>query len=236
MTSSTRTFSLDEQPEVFATSTAISAAVQRAVAAGKARKLAGRLYTRNVEDPIETIALRNWQGIAAHYFPGAVVVDRSAFEAKPSADGSLFLDAGPNYAGKRRARLPGLHLRPRKGPGPIPGDIPYLNGLYFSSRGRAMLDNIRRSRAVAGVARTYSRAEMEDELTRLADLRGNAALNELRDQARDLAETLGAQAEIEELDDLIGAVLGTRDAPLETKAARARRAGIAFDRRRLRAL
>lgn len=233
MASSTRTFSLDEQPEVFATSTATSAAIQRSVAAGKARKLAGRLYTRNVEDPIEKIALRNWQPIAAHYFPGAVVVDRSAFEARPSADGSLFLDAGPSYAGKRRAQLPGLHLRPRKGPGPAPGDLPYMDGLYFSSRGRAMLDNIRRSRAVAGVARTYSRAEMEEELTRLADLRGDAALNELRDQARELAETLDANTEMEAFDDLIGAVLGTRDAPLETRAARARRAGIAFDRHRL---
>lgn len=233
MNRAARTFSLQEQTEVFATSTAISAAVRRAVAAGRARKLAGRLYTRNVEDPLEQIALRNWQRIAAHHFPGAVVVDRSAFEAKPSADGSLFLDAGPEYAGKRPARLPGLRLRPRKGPGPLPGDVPFMDGLHFSGRGRAMLDNMRRSRARDGVARTYSRAEMEDELTRLADLRGGDALNQLRDRARDLAQTLDTEKEMEELDDLIGAVLGTRDSPLLTDAARARRAGIAFDRRRV---
>ena len=141
-----RAFSLDEQPEVFASTTAASAAIRRAVEAGDARKLGGRLYTRDVEDPLERVARRNWQPIAAHYFPGAVIVDRSAIEAKPAPDGSIFLDAGPDYAGRRPRRLPGLTLKPRRGPGPVAGDMPFMDGLYFSSRGRAMLDNVRPSR------------------------------------------------------------------------------------------
>ena len=57
---------------------------------------------------------------------------------------------------------------------------------------------------------------MEDELTRLAD----EAMQPSTKLAirRASAETLGAQAEIEELDDLIGDVRNL-DAPLETKAA-----------------
>ena len=117
----TRAFSLAEQPEVFASTTETSAAVRRAVAAGQARKLAGRLYTRNTEAPLEQVVRRNWTRVAAHQFPESVVVDRSAFEAKPSPDGSLFLDAGPDYAGRRPVRLPGLTLRPRRGPGPVVG-------------------------------------------------------------------------------------------------------------------
>src|SRR4051794_6642354 len=112
----TRTFSLANLPEVFPTSTEISEPLQRAVRAGKARKLAGRLYTRNTEEPLEQVARRNWQAIVAHHFPEAVVVDRSALEAKPAPDGSLFIDAGPAYAGRRPAVVPGLKLRPRKGP------------------------------------------------------------------------------------------------------------------------
>ena len=230
----TRTFSLQEQPEVFLTTTTTSAAIQRAVATGRARKVAGRLYTRNLDDPLDQVVRRNWQRIAALYYPGAVVVDRSAFEAKPSADGSLFLDGGPDYAGRRPARLPGLTLRPRPGPGPVAEDMPYMDGLHFSGPGRKLLDNMRPSRAPEGVARrTLSRIEIEEELIRTADLRGVATLNELRDQARDLVEPLDAAKEMAALDDLIGTVLGSRDMPLATDAARAHRDGIGFDSRRL---
>jgi hypothetical protein len=229
-----RTFSLGDQPEVFASTTATSAAIQRAVEAGNARSVGGRLYTRNVAEQLEQVVRRNWQSIAAHYFPAAVVVDRSAIEAKPAADGSLFLDAGPDYVGKRTRRLPGLVLRPRAGPGPVAGDMPFMSGLHLAGRGRAMLDNMRPSRSRGGnVARTLTRAEMENELTRLVNVRGPAALNELRDQARDLVEPLDAAKQMAALDDLIGAVLGTRSAPLVTEAARAHGAGVGFDGRRI---
>lgn len=233
MEATNRSFSLDEQPEIFATTTQISRAVQRAVADGRARKVAGRLYTRNLDEPIEQIVRRNWARIAAHHFPGAVVVDRSGIEARPTADGSLFLDAGPDYAGRRPVRLPGLTLLPRRGPGPVPGDMPYLDGLFLSSRPRTLLDNMRPSRVRRSVARTLSKAEIENELTRTASARGNDALNELRDQARDLATTLDADKEMKALDNLIGAILGTRDVMLATAAARASHAGLGFDTHRL---
>ena len=42
---------IDEMPEAFVSDTAISREVSRAVKAGKLRKLASRLYTRNLTDP-----------------------------------------------------------------------------------------------------------------------------------------------------------------------------------------
>jgi len=233
MEATERTFSLDEQPEVFASTTRTSRAVQRAMAQQRARKVAGRLYTRNLAEPIEQVVRRNWSRIAAHYFPGAVIVDRSGIEAQPSADGSLFLDAGLDYAGRRPVRLPGLTLLPRRGPGAAPGDMTHLDGLHFSSRPRALLDNMRPSRKREGVSRTLSTAEIENELTRIAAIRGNDALNELRDQARQIAVALDAEREMTALDDLIGTLLGTRDAELATSAARAAHAGLGFDARRI---
>lgn len=228
-----RTFLLDEQPEVFATTTETSRAVQRAVAKGQARKVAGRLYTRNVDEPIEQVVRRNWSRVAAHHFPEAVIVDRSGIEARPSDDGSLFLDAGPDYAGRRPVRLPGLTLRPRQGPGPAPGDMPHMDGLYFSSRPRTLLDNMRASRTRNGVARTLSRVEVEKELMRIAARRGRDALSELRDEAHGLVDRLDAGNEMKALDDLIGAILGTRTVRPETAAARAHQRGSGFDPRRL---
>lgn len=235
MEATKRTFSLAQQPEVFASTTRTSRAVQRALADGRVRKVAGRLYTRNLVEPLDQVVRRNWSRVATHYFPEAVIVDRSGIEAQPSADGSLFLDAGPDYAGRRPIRLPGLTLLPRRGPGPVPGDMPHLEGLHFSSRPRTLLDNLRGSRARRnGVSRTLSRPEVEDELTRTAALRGNDALNELRDEASKIAPALDAKREMAALDDLVGAILGTgNDRQLATPATRAANAGLGFDPRRI---
>lgn len=234
MVTLTRTFSLEDQPEVFLSNANTSRAVGAAVRAGRARKVGPRLYTRNVEAPLEQIVRRNWQRIAALYFPDAVVVDRSAIEAKPAEDGSLFLDIGRSRTRREPLRLPGLTIRPRSGPGPIDGDMPFMDGLRFSGQGRKFLDNMRPSRASrTGVARTLSRTELEDELVRLASVRGTEALNELRDKAREVVEPLEAAAEMKALNETIGPVLGIHEAKLKTPAARAHRSGLGFDPRRL---
>jgi len=230
----TRGLLLGQQPEVFLSTAAISRAVGRAAAAAEVRKIGPRLYTRNVEEPPESLVRRNWQRIAALYFPGAVVVDRSAFEASPCADGSLFLDAGPDYSRRKPVKLPGLTLRPRRGPGPVAGDMPFMDGLHFAGPGRKFLENVRPSRARLGeFTRTLSRVELEDELTRLAALRGRAALDELREQATDAAGAIAAEAQLAQLQDLIGSILGTRDSLLRTDAALAHQAGVGFDARRI---
>jgi hypothetical protein len=225
---------LDEQPEVFLSTAAISGAVSRAARAGRLRKVGPRLYTRNVEEPVESVVRRSWQRIAALYFPGAVVTDRSAFEAAPSADGSLFLDAGPGYTRRQPVKLPGLTLRPRRGVGPVAGDMPFMDGLHFAGPGRKFLDNVRPSRARPGeFTRTLSRVELENEMTHLAALRGRVALDELREQAGAVADTIKADRELAELQELIGSILGTRDSVLSTDAALAHQAGVGFDARRI---
>jgi hypothetical protein len=233
MAANPSTFAIETQPEVFASDASTSVAVHRAVAAGQARRLARGLYTKNLDEPLEAVARRNWATIAAHYAPGSVVVDRSAFEAKPSDDGSLFLDGGPSLRRTRTYEVPGLRIVVRPGPGPVDGDMPHLNGLHFASRPRAWLENMRPSRARTGVARTLSGAEIERELNRQVSLRGWDALNQLRDDARALAPALGAEAELSAFHDLVGALQNTRDAPLETTAARAARAGGAYDAKRI---
>lgn len=225
-------FALEQQPEVFASDTTSSVAVHRAVRRGEARRIARGLYTRSGEEPIASIVRRNWAAVAAHYVPGGVVVDRSAFEAKPSDDGSLFLDGGPEWKTSRTYSVHGLLIKARGGPGPLPGDMPHMNGLSYSSRPRAWLDNMRPSRARQGVSRTLKPAELERELNRLVSIRGWQALQELRDQARDVAVSMNADEELQALDDLIGALQGTRDAALSTASGRAGQRGQAFDARR----
>ena len=213
-------------PEAFVSTRAISRAVWRAVQAGKLRKLGSRLYTKNLTDPPEVVVRRNLWAIVAGYFPGAVVADRTAFEVGPASDGSVCVVA----ARGRNIELPGVVLRPRRGAGPIELDRPFMDGLHLSSRARAFLDNMRSSRARGGrVPRTLSRREIEERLDALISLSGEAAANRLRDQVRIAAASLDMHDEAAALDDLIGALLGTRRARLASPAARARRRGRPFD-------
>ena len=204
----------------------------RAAQRGEIRRLARGLYSTNLDEPAEQLLRRRWYDVAALYFPGAVVTDRSAFAAGPTSDGSLFLDSGPRPARPRPVALPGLTLRPRSGPGPIEQDMPFVD-IYMASQPRAYLDNMRPSRERKGAARTLRREELEQHLDRLARTGGADALNDLRDQARRLAPALDADRELRALDDLIGSLQGTRDTALATRAGRARQAGLAYDTDRL---
>jgi fido (protein-threonine AMPylation protein) len=221
----------EDLPEVFAPRD--SRWASRAAARGEIRRLVRGLYSTNLDEPVEQLLRRRWYDVAALYFPGAVIVDRSAALAGPAADGSLFLDSGPTVANPRPVRLPGLTLRPRRGPGPVEGDMRFAS-LWLAGPARMALENTRPSRARTGVARTLRPEELEERLDGIARARGAEALNELREQAAALAPALGAERELVALDRLIGALLGTREAKLRAPAGRARGAGLAYDPSRLR--
>ncbi len=221
---------VDSMPEAFVSNTAISREVSRRLDSGQLRKLASRLYTRNLTDAPEAVVRRNLWHIVAGYFPGALIADRTALENEPAVDGSICLvaDRGGTVA------LPGITLRPRRGVGPLPTDRPFLGGLFLSSTPRAYLDNLRPSRARAGrVARTLPRREIEGRVEDLIQRAGMEAANRLRDDARTIAANLGRDAESLLLDSLIGAMAGTREATLTASTARARRRGRPYDPARL---
>lgn len=217
-------------PEIFRP--ADSRWASRALARGELRRLARGLYTRNLDEPADQLVRRRWYDVAALYFPGAVIVDRSAVLAGPAADGSLFLDVGTQPRAPRPVALPGLTLRPRGGAGPLPDDGEFVD-LRIASRARTALENLRPSRARKGVARTLRSDELEQWLDRLAAAGGASALGDLRDRARSLAPALAAETQLAQLEQLIGALLGTREQSLRTASARARAAGLAYDADRL---
>ncbi len=93
---------------------------------------------------------------------------------------------------------------------------------------------MRRSRIRgAEVARTSSKAELEERLDRFLRQGGEEALNRLRDDARDISQQLGMAEEFRLLDELIGTFLGTREAKLETAVGQARKRGLPYDPDRL---
>ena len=218
------------EPEVFRP--ADPNAASRAVRRGELRRLARGFYTTNLDTPPEQLIIRNWIEVASIAFPGGVIVDRSAVEGRPAPDDSLFLDSGPTPRHPNPVELPGLTLKPRAGPGPIEGDMPF-GPLFRSGEARTALDNMRPSRARAGVARTLSTRELEEWLERIARNHGEDDLLEMRDAARELAPRLGAEESQKRLDDLIAALLGTGDSRLVTDAGQARGRRAPFDAARV---
>ena len=218
-------------PEAFVSNARISKEVHRRVASGQLRKLASRLYTSNLEDPAEAVVRRNLWSIAAGYFPGAVVADRTALELAPAGDGSVCLVTAQGTD----IELPGIVLRVRRGAPPQEDDRPFMGqALHLSSPARAYLDNLCPSRARGGrVARTLRRPKLETRLEQMMAVAGVEGLNRLRDDARRLAPALSRAGQQEILDRIIGALAGTREADLSAPAARARARGRPYDSGRL---
>lgn len=202
---------------------------RRLARAGEVRRVTRGLYTENVDEPIDRVVRRNWLQVLGLLYPGSVLIGRSAVLARPTEEGQLYIDAGDRKSVDSIEVGPlGIKLRP--GPGPLDGDIG-LAELFLSSRSRAALDNLIPSREGKAPPWTLTRSELENWLSVLADRDGENELNLLRDRARELATEQGEDwlTRYHELDEIIGSILGTRDARLSGAQALARKQGVPYD-------
>src|SRR5437879_9705302 len=123
--------------------------------------------------------------------------------------------------------------RPCMVPGPGPrldapaNDAPY-GALFLASDPRRYLENLTRGRGWSD--RVLPQESIETSLDRILTVGGRHRLNQLREQAREVAAALGYQVQFKRLDSLIGALLGTQEAKyLTAKQALARAAGRPYD-------
>lgn len=205
--------------------------IRRMAADGRLRRLYAGVYTSNLDAPPESIVLRHWQSIAGYLLPGGVISHRSAFDGKPH-EGALSITRGKT---RRTLKLPGLTLHVLPGPGPRrdapANDTPY-GDLFISSDPRRYLENLTRGRGWS--ARVLPQEAVERLLDRVLMIGGDRRLNQLRDQAREIAAALGYPAQFKRLDVLIGALLGSHSAKhLTARQALARAAGLPYDPQRL---
>lgn len=205
--------------------------IRRLAGAGRLRRLYAGIYTSNLDAPAESIVLRHWQSIAGYLLPGGVISHRSAFDGKPH-EGALSITRGKT---RRTLKLPGLTIHVLPGPGPRrdapANDTPY-GALFISSDPRRHLENLTRGRAWS--ARVLPQEAIEASLDRVLMVGGDRRLNQLRDQAREVAHALGYQTQFKRLDTLIGALLGSHAAKhLTARRALARAAGRPYDPQRL---
>jgi hypothetical protein len=211
--------------EIIFTNEASRFALSQAARRGTIRRISRGIYTRSRDD-LSAVVRRNVWVIAAHEFPGAVVTDRCARRHAITDDGMLAVV----HARTRAVTLPGLTIAPRRGPGPLPGDIPLPLGLWGASGERGILENLRRSGP-----RYLSRPEVEEWIVDLAAQSNRVdRLNDLRDRAKSLAATQGWERAYDRLNKLVSAALVTGDAAdAESEVLQALASGKPYDRARL---
>jgi fido (protein-threonine AMPylation protein) len=104
--------------------------------------------------------------------------------------------------------------------------------MYLASPARALLECMAGKR-ITSESPTLPRAEVEAFVERRIRTAGERWANEVRDRAREIAPDLSLEEEAEELQRMIGAMLGTVRSTLSAPAAVARAAGAPYDADRL---
>jgi hypothetical protein len=84
-----------------------------------------------------------------------MIADASVRHGGLAHDGKLFAV----HQRRQPLELASVIVYPRRGPGPLAGDMPLPDGLWMSSTERALLDNLAPSRAA--IDRTLPRYEVE---------------------------------------------------------------------------
>jgi hypothetical protein len=209
-----------------------AATLSRATRDGRIRRIAPGVYSADLLADPEDLVRRNRWSIVAALVPDALIADRSAATGAKSTDAYLFVVSSER---SRDLELPGLVIVPRRGPGPLPSDLPWAGGLHITSDARTLVDNLAISRGRAGrPARTLARAELEDWLVAKAHVRPDDWLSSLREQGLETCEQLGVPERRHDVEQSVGVVAGTREARADTgRLLRARSSGHAWDPHRI---
>jgi hypothetical protein len=204
----------------------LSAAVKQ----GKLRKIAPRLYTSNMLEAPEVIVRRNLFTVLGGLYPGSVLSHRSAFEFAPTDDRKVFVTT--TYT--RKISLLDLTIHFITGPGPDSNDQQIAPGLFVAHDARAFLENLTSVRNVGGTVRILDVEQIEDKLDQIVRIHGEEALNELRDRAREYAQSHELEREFALLTRKVSALLATRPSTLlQSASARARSEGLPYDPQRI---
>ncbi|KWT95588.1 MULTISPECIES: Fic family protein [unclassified Variovorax] len=201
---------------------------QRRLAAGDLKLVAKGFATSLPEGDWEALVARHRTRVLAAFFPGTVVSFRTAFDGGSPSKGTVFLVG--TY--RRTVELPGLTVEVWKGPPPQAGDGQMMGRpIYFASEPRMLLENLSPSRGES--RRSVGAEAVERRLLDICHSRGEEALSQLRERARELVPELGLEDEFSQLDGLVGSILNSRPSVLTTREGKALTAAIPYDSARL---
>jgi hypothetical protein len=198
---------------------------------GLIKKIAPRLYTSNMAEASEIIVRRNWYRILSELYPKAFLSHRSALERMPTKGGHIYL----THSYTDITELPGITIHFLKGHAPIADDELFFGNLKASGLARAYLENLQSSRGSGEELKKLSREQLEEKIESILRVKGEDALNQIRDRAKQIAPELRMEKEWAALNQLITDMLGTGlSKNLVSPIAKARVLGEPIDADRIR--
>jgi fido (protein-threonine AMPylation protein) len=200
---------------------------------GELNRIRKGIYIDSFNDgEISSTLENNWPQIAGYLFGAPLAVARTAAELKP-AEGKLYFVSG-ELTGRRTVDVG--HLCFNIAPGNVElGSQQFTFELKKSNRARYCLENMAASRGNKNSKKTLGAKWVENELIKVIRERGEKGLNELRDEAKELAALLDLAKEFHQLNQLVSAILNTHPATgvLQTETGLAQAKGEPFDPDRL---
>ena len=210
------------------------AGLSRQTKAGTAFRVAPGVYIVGATLPLEHAIRHHRTGIISVFWPGGVLCDRTALAGGGPVDGWVFV-AHPDPPRQSDLVLPGVTVSPRRGPGPLPGDMPMPDGLYLSGPARKLVENVSAAGRppVGRPARQAGTTEVEDQIDDLARRGGAGAIQNVLNQLDVVAAHL-PPGPVKGVRDRLGAVLGTfTGAKLTSERLAARLSGEPYDEHRI---
>ena len=202
--------------------------VQRRIKAQELKLMHKGVATSLPEEEWPRLVEQHRLRLLAALHPDTVIGYRSAFDGGSPSNSVLHLTG--SY--RRSTQLPGLTVHVWKGSPPQPGDQKMMGRpIYFPSLERLLMENLLPTRGTN--LRTVGKEAIEDRLLSICDSRGETALQELRQHAKQAAPALGLEAQYSELDAMVGSILHTRPSVLISRRGQAITADIPFDSDRL---
>jgi hypothetical protein len=189
--------------------------LQREAKEGTIHKIANGIYSSGEVDNIPELVRKKWRTVVGHLVPGGILSHITAFLGMPTDENIITVSHPTKF--NKTIELPGLSVILIRGPGQLPGDISLPdNGLIWASQARLLLENMGQSR------KQITRAgpkRVEEKLIKILHVNGEKELNKIRDDAKTIAPMLNANQEMERLNGIIGALLGTHEkGQLRTKS------------------
>ena len=165
--------------------------------------------------------------ILSELYPEAFLSHRSALERVPTEGGHIYL----THSYTKNTALPGLTLHFLQGHEALaPDDALFFGNLRTSGLSRAYLENLQNSRASGEESKTLKREQLEEKMESFLRVKGEDALNQVRNRAREIAPILGMEKEWAALNQLVTDMLGTGlSKNLKSTVAKARMLGEPVD-------
>jgi len=191
---------------LFSTGTAEAKRLARLLKKGQLRRIYRGVYTDSLKDPLPEIVQRHWMDVLAYLVPNGILSFRTAIDIKPTPyKGSTIVFVTSHY--HRTIDLPGLIIKI------LPGNTDefteqLLPKIARSNIPRLLLENLTTVRGYAGT-KTIGDEGVEHFLVKEMSYQGEDRLNQIRDDAKQISESLGYQKEFKKLNAIISTLLST---------------------------